>query len=226
MRFADKKLSVNAVAKLIETANELGIDTHHSSCEYSSYELYSEALKRTNCKKSIKHIVKLSSPHFEESKFSLERLEAKLDQELRVLGVEQVEVLQWLVRSKPINDADRLATLNDQNFEISEALNVLKSKGKIRSVFSFPYSVNFAEEVLKMPEIDGLVTYLNHEELAYKPYAESVPFIAIRPFFAGKLLDSLGVESCLEFTSKHSHVISTIVGINSLNHLEDYKKFV
>ena len=70
MRFFDKSLSLNEVTRLIEKAYDIGINTHHSSSEYSSYSLYTEALKKGVCAKNVKHIVKISAPHFEDDFFS------------------------------------------------------------------------------------------------------------------------------------------------------------
>ena len=145
MRFFDKKLSKNLVLSIIEQSYEVGIDTHHSSFEYNSYELYCQSLKQFDRRNSIKHIVKLSSPHFEEEKFSREILENRIDNQLKTLGIDQIEILQWLVRSKPINDVTRLNTLMHQREEIEYSFQELKKKGKINQVFSFPYSVPFAD---------------------------------------------------------------------------------
>ncbi|AZJ35046.1 hypothetical protein D6T69_05720 [Tenacibaculum singaporense] len=230
MRFADKKLSVIDVLRLIEEGYSIGIDTHHSSYEYSSYDLYSSAISKASCKKSIKHIVKISSPHFEETKFSHLNLETKIDNELRKLDIDSIDVLQWLVRSKPINDKDRLHTLISQKDEILNSLYKLKKKGKIKSVFSFPYSPVFAQEVIKLPHLDGVISYLNKEEKEYENFAKTVPFIAIRPFFAGKLIKSSKtqdvIKGCLSHVLKYQNVLSTVVGINSVNQLEVYKEFL
>ena len=226
MRFAEKKMSVEQIIKLIEKAYDIGIDTHHSSYEYSSYELYCKALEKIPYKKNLKHITKLSAPHFEEGRFSSHNLEEKVDNELKRLNIDTIDVLQWLVRSKPINDINRLHTLSSQQEEIQETLKILKKKGKVKTVFSFPYSVNFAQEVIKLSEVDGIVSYLNNEEKEYESLANTTPFISIRPFFAGKLLEKIGVEACLDYTCNQKEVLSTIVGINRLSHLENYKNFL
>lgn len=230
MRFTDKNMSVEETIKLIEEANNIGITTHHSSYEYSSYELYCNALKKTSCKNNLKHIAKISAPHFEDSDFSISNLEERVDNELKRLNVDTIDVLQWLVRSKPINDVDRLNTLRSQQDEIITSLGKLKEKGKIKSVFSFPYSVNFANEVINLSEIDGVISYLNKEEKEYESHANTIPFIAIRPLFAGKLIESNKsnevIEDCLSHVLSHKKVLSTIVGINSIQQLDVYKKFL
>ena len=231
MRFADKGLTQTQVTKLLEELWEVGVTSHHSSLEYNSYPLYTAALKKSSVAGKIKHITKLSSPHFEDDEFSAVILEKRVDAELKTLQIECIDVLQWLVRSKPINDADRLQTLVDKKEEIKETFKQLKQKGKIKSVFSFPYSVPFAKEVIKISQVDGIMSYLNKEELAYTSFAEEEPFIAIRPFFAGKILKGMEnidqvIKDQLKFVEAHKNVYTTVVGINSLEQVKTYKNYL
>ena len=229
MRFYDKALSTKEVVNIIENCYEIGIDTHHSSHEYNSYDLYLDALKNSTCKKQIKHIVKLSSPHFEDPLlFSSKNLEARVDAELKNLNIEQIDVLQWLVRSKPINDKDRLSILFQQAGDIEECLSNLKQKGKIKRAFSFPYSVPFAKEVLKLKQIDGIISYLNLQEGDYSEFANTTPFIAIRPFLRGTLLQDGNkgqkINECLQYIDSHKKVLTKIVSINSVEQINAFKK--
>ena len=234
MRFLDKNLSVDDVIKLIEQAHSMGINTHHSSLEYNSYDLYTNALYKTSVNKKIKHIVKLSSPHFEENSFSEKKLEEKIDAQLQNLNIDCIDVLQWLIRSKPINDKDRINILKNQKKEIEFTLEKLKKKGKIKSVFSFPYSVPFAKKVLELTQIDGIISYLNKEEIDYSEFANTNPFIAIRPLFAGNLVNNSSnefiknnsIKNSMLFSMNHKKVISTVVGINSINQLNTYKSIL
>ncbi|MDT0607841.1 aldo/keto reductase [Croceitalea rosinachiae] len=231
MRFHDKSLTTNQVVRLIENSYDIGITTHHSSFEYSSYELYTKALKSVRHRTDIKHIVKLSSPHFEDDGFSTEILVERVENQLRALNIEQIDVLQWLVRSKPINDKDRLAILENQKIEIKACLSKLKQQGKVKSIFSFPYSPVFAKAATKLEEVDGIISYLNSEELEYTHYAKEFPFIAIRPFFAGKLIQGDGINrdkkirKCLDFVRGHDAVLTQIVGINSLKQLDVFSAY-
>jgi len=127
------------------------------------------------------------------------------------------------VRSKPINDKDRLKILNHQFEEIDECLFNLKQKGKIKSAFSFPYSVTFAQEVIKLKQIDGIISYLNIQEEDYSEFANSVPFIAIRPFFRGDLIKgdntSQKINDCFIYIDSHKYILTKIVSINSENQI-------
>jgi len=228
MRFLDRSLSIKEVSKLIEEAFSIGINTHHSSSEYSSYELYAEGLKQSNCASKIKHIVKVSAPHFEDQVFNSKLLEDRVDEQLQVLNTDTIDVLQWLVRSKPINDKARLETLFTYKDEIENVMQRLKQKGKVKTVFSFPYSVPFAQSVKKLNQIDGIIAYLNKEEQEYSEFAINDPFIAIRPFFGGELLkDSKNLQETinrsLNYIKTKKGVITTIVGINSIQQLEAFK---
>lgn len=231
MRFQDKSLTTDQVVRLIESSFDIGITTHHSSFEYSSYELYTKALKSFRYKAEIKHIVKLASPHFEDDGFSTKILVQRVEDQLRALNIEQIDVLQWLVRSKPINDKDRLATLENQRQEIKACLSKLKKEGKVKSIFSFPYSTVFAKAVINLEEVDGIISYLNKEELEYASYAEKFPFIAIRPFFGGKLIQGEGISrdnkihDCLDFVRGHNAVLTQIVGINSVKQLNTFRTY-
>ena len=230
MRFYDKGLSSNQVQTIIEKSFEVGIDAHHSSFEYNSYDLYRTALAKTTVKSKIKHVVKLSSPHFDEKEFSPKKLIALIDRELISLKVECIDVLQWLVRSTPINDHDRIKILSQQKNLINNTFEKLNKEGKIKSVFSFPYSIPFAKEVIDIEEVDGVISYLNKNETEYQHLAHIHPFIAIRPFNAGNLVTKenhdVDVQNCLTFVRNHKNVITQIVSINNLNHLNSISRSI
>lgn len=231
MRFQDKGLSERQVTQLIEESWKAGIISHHSSSEYSSYELYTKALKNSSVRNKVKHVVKISSPHFEDDTFSKTILEQRIDGQLKTLQVDSIDVLQWLVRSKPIDDANRLQILRDKEAEIKEVLLSLKQQGKIKATFSFPYSVPFAEAVIKFQEVDGIISYLNKEEVDYAPFANKYPFIAIRPLFSGKLIQQTKnidetIAEQFQFVENHPNVLTTIVGINTLEQVKTYKKLL
>lgn len=226
MRFFDKALSRKQITEIIETCFEGGIKTHHSSFEYNSYDLYSSALRKASCRSHIKHIVKLSSPHFKENSFSSKILSKRVEDQLKTLNIDCLDVLQWLVRSKPINDKDRLSILKEQEEAIKDCMIQLKKDGKIKSVFSFPYSVGFAHEVIKLEEIDGIIAYLNKVETDYSDFANKYPFIAIRPLNAGSLVSSQNtaedIQSSLAYVKKHTKVRTQIVSINSVAHVQAF----
>lgn len=226
MRFLEKGLTIEEVVELINYCFESGINTHHSSFEYESYGLYLSALAKSEYKNQIKHIVKLSCPSFDDNRFSSRDIEDMVDKELNNLQIDNIEVLQWLVRSKPIEDESRIAIVQDQHQEIKHTFDMLKSKGKINFVYSFPYSVKFAHEVNRIDLVDGMLTYLNIKEKEYEEFARNGFFIAIRPFFARELLLKYSVKECMDFVLSHPGVLSVITGINGKDQLANLKEYL
>jgi len=227
MRFKDKGLTSTDVTRLIECAFDVGVTTHHSSYEYSSYKLYCEALNNSHCKSQIKHICKLANPHFDELKFDVSKLKSKVESELLQLNTDCLDVLQWLLRSQPINDTERLAILEDQNDQMSFLFQQLKSEGKIKSVYSFPYSASFTKAVVKLDHIDGIMSYLNMHETEYSNWASENSFIAIRPFAAGKLLDgSNSISKLISYVIDHENVITCVVGVNNTLQLKPIEELL
>lgn len=229
MRFKDKNLQKKDVVNLIEKAYDIGIDTHHSSFEYDSYDLYLEALKAANCKLEIRHIVKIAAPHFEDKRFSISLLQERVENQLKELNIECIDVLQWLVRSKPINDSARLQILTTFKDEINECLLDLKKEGKVKSVFSFPYSLNFSKEIIGFKQVDGIISYLNTQEREYSKLANKLPFIAIRPLFSGRLVEKSNqkrsVIENIKFVQNHSQVLTQIISINKPSQLDSFIDF-
>lgn len=229
MRFVDKDLKEKEVLDLIERSYDMGINVHHSSYEYNSYELYVKTLKKVSCRSKIKHISKISSPHFDEDKFSFNTLEKRVDEQLKKMDIERIDILQWLVRSQPISDIKRIKILIEQLEEINNAIDILKRKGKISLAFSFPYSKRFAEEIIKLNVVDGIISYLNKEETEYSELAKGIPFIGIRPLFGGSLLKEnkeSSILDCFKYIEEHECVLTSVVSINSLDQLKVYEKII
>jgi len=223
MRFKEKELNKNNVLNLIDTCYSYGIDTHHCSYEYESYQLYLKGYLSSKNKSKIKHIVKLPCPHFDELKFSSKKLKTLVNRYLNDLEKEKIEIIQWLVRSQPINDADRLKILNEQAQEINETIVYLKNQGFIDAFYSFPYSVTFTKEVLKkISSLDGIIAYLNLIETDYIQFAKSNNFISIRPLAAGKVdvSSTQKLQKALAYPLKFKGTLSTVISLNSTKNIE------
>jgi aryl-alcohol dehydrogenase-like predicted oxidoreductase len=192
MRFLDKGLSRKELADLIAyTYHELGINVHHSSYEYNSYELYCSALKELRQDKTLDlvHICKLSSPDFKEQKFSTVKLRNRIVAELKHLGIERIDILQWLYRTEPIDDDIREEGLKDSINEINAAFDSFVREGIIGTVGCFPYSIPFGKLIAEVvPQNKGWITYLN---LLEQENLDNLPdnqwLIGIRPLAAGKI---------------------------------------
>jgi hypothetical protein len=161
-----------------------GIRHIHSSNEYESFPLLTKCLQRLNEKGIIfGHIVKLAEPSFHEGNFSEDRFVSKIDLYNQILPG-QIETIQWMWRSE-----------RSDNFRIDSFLNQKESVEiafKKYNVCCFPYSTGFAEEAIRLKNLNGLVVYWNKNEINYLKSVtrasknNKVNYI-LRPFGGGRI---------------------------------------
>jgi aryl-alcohol dehydrogenase-like predicted oxidoreductase len=155
-----------------------------------------------------------------------------------------VDVLQWLFRTEPIDDARRFSMLHEQQIEVEEGLSELVREGIVGAVGSFPYSTAFGKELaLLVPSCTGWITYLN---LLERENMEELPegkwMIGLRPFAAGRIFKCFenrpeegdwmvsGLTSrqsvmarALAFCLQHTRAVSHIVSINNQQQAKEIK---
>lgn len=230
MRLDPKRIELEKAIELISYLYESGVNTFHSSHEYESDAFFCQVMQRFNSlnpNAEVLHIAKLGVPHFDEAEFNGARLVTLVEQRLRQLDTERLDLVQWLVRHQPNDDLHRLSILADCQQELNETWSKLQHQGKVGVLTSFPYSVPFANEVLQIPNCKGLVTYLNLLELEMTPVLEAMEqrgqgYVAIRPLCGG-LIISENIEDLENNTAKNSQLRAII---NTLNiQIADLTKF-
>ena len=244
MRFSNERVGPQSQAvSLLEYLYNNGIDTYHTSHEYETHPFFCDVYKKfqqQNPAIETTHIVKLASPHFEETDFSFDSLEQNVNAQLQALDIEQIDIVQWLFRQKNNVDEVRIPKLLDSMQLIDDSFNKLIQSGKVRSFACFPYSLAFAEIVNQHDLVDGFIDYLNITEhqwaaiIQNKAFEQS-GFIAIRPLFAGKILQwqdekktllsqflkkTMGqtelVQWALSYPLLHPKVASSVLSISDL----------
>ena len=224
MRMAPPKFDADGALALLGRLLDHGVTSFHVSHEYDSYPFVCDALRaarRARPGAKVEVIAKLASPHFDEPGFSAERLGAHIDALLTRLGVERVDVAQWMVRHTPNEDPPRLAILERDRLAIAEASERLKADGKIGAFAVFPYSEPFRRAALGEPFIDGLVDYLNPSEIEAASWLDALQergqgFVAMRPLFAGKVaLDPANIDSALRFPLLHPATAAMVVSVSN-----------
>jgi aryl-alcohol dehydrogenase-like predicted oxidoreductase len=251
MRFDPKRLSVADGARLLAEAHALGADAWHTSTEYDTHAHFCESLRafrRDAPGAKLTHVSKIAAPHFEDAGFDPKVLRGRVEAQLRDLGVERLDVVQWLARSKPISDEKRLPELAAMSDALDAEVSALRREGKVGAWTAFPYSKPWAAAFAEHPVCDGLVTYLNLAELDYARDLDAMAaqgdgFVAIRPLMAGLLgrgsLDdaqkakraaitsALGVvdealtDFALKFPLLHGDVASVMLSVTTLDHLRE-----
>ena len=216
-------------AALLREAHEGGVTSFHTSSEYETFPLFREAWTqaRRDGLTGARVIAKVASPHFNEPAFSAETFRAKVEAYLQGLGLERLDVVQWLLRFYLKQEPARLAILNDSAAEIGEVTDALKREGKIGHLVSFPYTASLAREVVEHSWCEGLALYINPLEREMDPEAERCAalgksVVAIRPYAAGRLFTetSLGAEEALEHVFGTPGVETAVVSVSSREHLQ------
>jgi aryl-alcohol dehydrogenase-like predicted oxidoreductase len=232
MRLPDR--SPAEVAELIEHALALGIDTFHCSTEYATFPLLQEAWSLLRSRSAgVKLIGKVGVPHFGEDRFSKAALVAKVDTYLSALRTDHLHVLQWLLRYDLKQEEARLRILEESREEVAEVVAELKQAGKISAFVGFPYTIPVAERLLGSHHCDGLAVYVNpleHEmdDLVTAAAAVHKGVLAIRPFAAGKFLETPGstADQALAHVFGFPAVQTAIVSASSRQHLDELSRWV
>jgi aryl-alcohol dehydrogenase-like predicted oxidoreductase len=230
MRLAPPKFdAAGALALLLHLADH-GVTSFHVSHEYESFGFVCEtlaALRQARPGAPIELIAKLASPHFDETAFSAARLREGIEALLRRLPAERVDVVQWMVRHTPNEDAPRLAILQRDRDAIAQGAAQLKTEGKIGAFAVFPYSEPFRRTVLPAPFIDGLVDYLNPRELEAAAWLDGLQargqgFAAMRPLFAGEVArDSASIAAALRLPLLHPATATIVVSLSDARQADE-----
>lgn len=224
MRLMAPKFDAESAQRLLLHLADQGVSSFHVSHEYDSYRFVCEALaglKRARPSAPMEIIAKLAAPHFDETGFSAGRLGERIDGLLQRLPVARVDVVQWMIRHTPNDDAPRLEILARDRDAIAEAAGRLKAAGKIGAFAVFPYSEPFRQAVLAEPFIDGMVDYLNPSELEAAPWLDRLQaagqgFVAMRPLFAGRLAaGAAATDAALRFPLLHPATAAIVVSLSN-----------
>ncbi|MEL6927012.1 MAG: aldo/keto reductase [Cyanobacteria bacterium J06600_6] len=254
MRVDPQQINLDAALALITYLYEHGVNTFHSSHEYDTDSFFCDVLSKfhqQNPSAEIKHIAKIGVPHFGEGDFKSDRLIALVENRLRDLNTERLDLVQWLVRHQPNEDQYRLPILADCQSELETTWSKLQQQGKVGALTSFPYSSSFAEAVLRFPTCQGLVTYLNLMETEMASLLSQMSergqgYVAIRPLCGGlltgdharntdapeseqiqKILAALNISPtyltklAIQFPLLHPVVTSVMVSVSSIDHAQE-----
>src|SRR5580693_9969949 len=124
MRLTPPKFDAASALALLLHLSDHGVTSFHVSHEYDSYGFVCDALaalRRARPAAPVELIAKLAAPHFDEIGFSAERLRERIEALLRRLPAERVDVVQWMVRHTPNEDAPRLAIFERDRLVAAEA---------------------------------------------------------------------------------------------------------
>ena len=195
----DSRSAAGTVA--LEKAIERGVNFIHSSYEYETRWLTGRLLKAHRKRADMHHIIKVNVPDWEEPRFSRNSFRRQVESALIELGAERIAVVQHLQRGvsrKEImtdtGNQHRLAQFDEVSSELAEITGELRQAGKIGTVMSFPYTVDFARLAVEADVYSGLVAYFNLLETEMVEFfprlrEQGKDFVAIRPLAGGILTE-------------------------------------
>lgn len=193
---------------------DLGIDTHHSSVEYDSDPIYVDALRRAHqAGLQFRHIVKIAEPSWDHDRFDSARLMERVDEERSRLGVDHLDVVQWLVRTPdPTDEKVTIRAVERATRSLVRTIERLKTTGAVGSMVVFPYTAAFGVAAAEL--VDGVAVYLNPGETESLDLVHAHPTVAIRPFGGGRVPEAERADA-LAMVLGHATVSTAITSMSS-----------
>jgi hypothetical protein len=228
MRLAEGERTAEQTADYFAALHDLGIRTIHSSHEYESFPLVTDALQvmaRREPRRSFRHMVKLAEPSFDDDdRFSADRLSRRIDHYRRALDADMLDDVQWMWRRKLDEDPGRIADFAADADAIGEAVEKERARGSIARLFCFPYTPDFAASAIGRDWVDGLAVYRNVEERDYdsalgQASAAAKTAVVIRPFFGGKLVAGADPAELLAAALDGPAIEAAVLSTNSIAHM-------
>lgn len=215
MRFSAKEPSEDDVSQsgqsALEYAIERGVNFIHSSYEYNTRWAMSRVLKNHPKRHDLHHIIKVPVPDFDDNgKFDAKKFRLRVEEALRDLHTEHIDVLQHLQRARPNEDHLRIPDIASTHEAMLECFAQLKEEGKVSYLTTFPYTPGFANEALKSDAFSGMVAYYNPIEMEMAEFFPQMEkngqgFFCIRPFMGGLLTDRRANRSQLPADDRYQN---------------------
>jgi aryl-alcohol dehydrogenase-like predicted oxidoreductase len=199
MRFSAKAPGDDDASQMgqraLEHAIERGVNFIHSSYEYKTRWAMGRVLKNHPRRHDLHHIIKIPDPDFDDrGKFDAAKFRLRVEEALRDLHTDHIDVLQHLQRARPNDDSLRIPDIEATQEGVLECFTQLKTEGKVSYLTTFPYTPGFAAEAMKSDAFNGMVAYYNPIEMEMAEFfpqmeAKGQGFFCIRPFMGGLLTD-------------------------------------
>lgn len=199
MRFSAKEPGADdksqAGKRALEHAIERGVNFIHSSYEYGTRWAMGEVLANHPKRHDLHHIIKVPVPDFDDGgRFDAAKFRLRVEEALRDLHADRIDILQHLQRARPNEDEKRIPNIPAVHEPMMETFEKLRDEGKVSYLATFPYTPGFARAALDTGDFSGMVAYYNAIETEMVQYFDELEragrgFLCIRPFLAGLLTD-------------------------------------
>ena len=207
MRSAAKEAGDDDKSRAGERAMRMAIDAGvnfiHSSYEYGTRWMMERVLRDHPKRHDLIHVIKVPVPDFKDGdRFDGAKFRLRVEEALRDLHAERIDVLQWLWRSDPNEDACRLPLFDAVLDETMEVFGRLRDEGKAGYMMPFPYTVPCGRKAVESGRFAGLVAYYNPFEMEMADLFGDMEergqgFVSIRPLYEGILTDERADQASL-----------------------------
>lgn len=176
-------------------ALDMGVNFIHSSYEYGTRWMLNRVLKDHPKRSELHHVIKLPVPDFQDKDvFSPSKFRMRIEEALRELCAERIDVLQYMVRSDPNTDERRIALLDNILDDMTAEFEKMRDEGKAGHLMTFPYTVPVGKASIETGKFAGLIAYFNLAEMEMAGLFDELKqrnmgFICIRPLYQGILTD-------------------------------------
>ena len=204
MRFVPKDSDSEAARtgrEALAAALDHGVTVIHSSDSYGTMPAVREVLGTHPRASAIRHVVKVAAPEYDETRFDAATFRQLVDEQLRHLGIDHIDMVQHLHRGidkayiyDKRGDPTRLDQLPQVAEELGAVAEALKAEGKIGAVATFPHTVGYARRAIETGIYDAMVAFYNPMEPEMYPLfgrmeALGMGLMTMRPLFQGRLAD-------------------------------------
>jgi len=179
----------------LRAAIDGGVNFIHSSYEYGTRWMLERVLRDHPKAGELHHVIKAPVPDFDDAgRFDADKFRLRIEEALRDLHADRIDVLQWMWRSRPNNDELRVPMLDRIIDDLAAAFEQLRDEGKVGWLMTFPYTVGSAKAAIDTGRFAGLIAYYNLAEMEMAGLFDqlkerSMGFLSIRPLFQGILTD-------------------------------------
>ena len=187
----------------LRRALDAGVNFIHSSYEYGTRWMMERVLRDHPKRGELHHVIKVPVPDFKDGdRFDAAKFRLRIEEALRDLHADRIDVLQWMWRSQPNSDERRVPLLAAILDQVLEAFERMRDEGKAGYLMTFPYTVACGRAAVQTGKFAGLIAYYNlcemeMAELFDEMKRRSMGFVCIRPLYQGVLTDERADQSSL-----------------------------
>lgn len=193
----------SAGRRALEAALDGGVNCIHSSEDYGTWWMIGATLAHHPKRHDIHHVIKVSSPDYDDSTFDPSIVRRDVESALRALHTERITFVQHLQRGphvspddaySPAGDDRRIGALPTIAEEFAAIISDLRDEGKVAHGITFPHTMPYAKAALNTGAYDGVAHFFNLLETEGMEILDSMVergygYFAIRPLLQGMLTD-------------------------------------